>query len=156
MRANEEMKMDRWPQDRCRWIWTDALGGGDFAGPPPDAAGTVAPGTSRWVYVCNREATGELFARYRRPRRRVARRIEADLASGEGRPEAAARSVRRRRACPRCNGWVYRVPRRFIDGLTSMLAPVHRYRCRSLGCCWEGNLSVKREPPPEDAVHDHP
>jgi hypothetical protein len=39
---------------------------------------------------------------------------------------------------------VYRVPRRFIDGLTNAHAPVHRYRCRSLGCPWEGNLRVRQ------------
>lgn len=148
--------MDRWPQDRCRWIWTDALGGDDVARDPPvGTAGTPAPGTSRWVYVCNRQATGDLFPRYRRRRQRVARRSEAALASAEGRPETGACFVLRRRACPRCNGWVYRVPRHFVDGLKSVLAPVHRYRCRSLGCCWEGNLSVRRAPELKESVHDY-
>ena len=49
-------------------------------------------------------------------------------------------------ACPRCNGAAYRVPRRFVDLLVSMFITVNRYRCRSVGCGWEGNLRVKRHP----------
>lgn len=44
------------------------------------------------------------------------------------------------RVCPDCNGFVYRVQRRFIDRLISLIFPVQRYRCSSLGCHWEGNL----------------
>ena len=42
--------------------------------------------------------------------------------------------------CPRCQSSVNRVPRRFIDRLISLAYPVHRYRCRSFICNWEGNL----------------
>lgn len=149
MRANAEMKMDAWWQNRCRWIFTDVLASVDVAlGPPPEVARSVGSGTGRWVYASSRDGAGDLFARYRRRRHVAGRRSDTDVASGDGRPEAGARGVLRRRTCPRCNGWVYRVPRRFIDGLTSILAPVHRYRCRSVGCGWEGNLSVKREAVP--------
>ncbi len=48
------------------------------------------------------------------------------------------------RACPHCKGSVYRVPRRFVDVLLSTVFPVHRYRCGSMGCEWEGNLRAKR------------
>jgi hypothetical protein len=34
-----------------------------------------------------------------------------------------------------------RVPRRFTDRLISLIRPLHRYRCHSIGCGWEGNLS---------------
>jgi uncharacterized protein with PIN domain len=47
------------------------------------------------------------------------------------------------RHCPLCNGAIKRIPRRFIDRLLSMFSPVHRYRCRSMRCGWEGNLPEK-------------
>ena len=47
-------------------------------------------------------------------------------------------------ACPRCDGAVIRMPRRFVDRLVSIVVPVHRFRCRSFGCNWEGNLREKR------------
>ncbi len=49
-----------------------------------------------------------------------------------------------RHACPRCNGSMYRVPRRFVDLLLSKFVRVRRYRCDSMGCTWEGNLREKR------------
>lgn len=45
-----------------------------------------------------------------------------------------------RRACPRCKGYVYRIPRRFVDLLLSFFVPLRRYRCDEPGCRWEGNL----------------
>lgn len=52
------------------------------------------------------------------------------------------------RACPRCSGPVYRIPRRFVDLLLSAVVPVHRYRCDEMGCNWEGNLRATRESVP--------
>lgn len=49
-------------------------------------------------------------------------------------------------ACPRCNGAAYRIPRRLVDWLMSRFVWVSRYRCRSTGCGWEGNLRVSRRP----------
>ncbi len=48
-----------------------------------------------------------------------------------------------RPACPRCNASVNRIPRRFVDRVVSVVHPVHRYRCRSFICNWEGNLPYK-------------
>ena len=48
------------------------------------------------------------------------------------------------RTCPRCSGSVYRIPRRFADVLFSRFISIHRYRCDSMGCSWEGNLRVNR------------
>ena len=47
--------------------------------------------------------------------------------------------------CPACRGVAGRVPRRFIDRLVSRFIPRYRYRCQSLDCAWEGNLSAVRE-----------
>jgi hypothetical protein len=38
------------------------------------------------------------------------------------------------------------VKRRPIDRLVSLIWPQYRYRCRSMGCGWEGNFPVKRIP----------
>jgi hypothetical protein len=59
-----------------------------------------------------------------------------------GNPSAAggACHASRGRTCPRCNGSIYRVERRFVDLLVSVLIPVHRYRCGEMGCSWEGNM----------------
>lgn len=48
-------------------------------------------------------------------------------------------------ACPRCHSSVNRIPRRFIDRLLSLAFPVHRYRCHSIICSWEGNLLYEAE-----------
>lgn len=50
------------------------------------------------------------------------------------------------RACPRCNGAIQRVPRRFADYLVSVFMTVHRYRCNTMNCGWEGCLRAKRHP----------
>lgn len=52
-----------------------------------------------------------------------------------------------RGVCPRCGGFAYRIPRRFIDLLISFFMPIRRYRCRSKGCRWEGNLRRQRDLP---------
>jgi predicted RNA-binding Zn-ribbon protein involved in translation (DUF1610 family) len=47
--------------------------------------------------------------------------------------------------CPWCGGVkLKRIPRRFIDRLISVISSQRRFRCESLGCGWEGNLSVGR------------
>ena len=52
-------------------------------------------------------------------------------------------------ACARCNGLVYRIPRRFADKILSMFLLVHRYRCRSWSCGWEGLLRATEHSLPE-------
>ena len=47
-----------------------------------------------------------------------------------------------KRACPQCDQTLDRIRRRPIDRLTSLFAPVQRYRCRGFACRWEGNLKV--------------
>jgi hypothetical protein len=47
-------------------------------------------------------------------------------------------------ACPRCKASVFRISRRFIDLLVSLVMPIRRYRCVSMACNWEGNLREKR------------
>lgn len=49
----------------------------------------------------------------------------------------------RRPQCPCCRSSAYRIKRRFIDLVISLFAKVHRYRCRSRNCGWEGNFRVK-------------
>jgi len=46
--------------------------------------------------------------------------------------------------CPRCNAPTFRVSRRFIDLLISVVVPLRRYRCRSMKCGWEGNFRNKQ------------
>lgn len=48
--------------------------------------------------------------------------------------------------CPHCHGPVYRIHRRPIDRLISLVVPIRRYRCDDprLDCKWEGNLRVRR------------
>jgi hypothetical protein len=48
---------------------------------------------------------------------------------------------RQKITCPQCAGSVDRIPRRLVDRLASLFAPVHRYRCRA--CNWEGNVSLR-------------
>lgn len=52
--------------------------------------------------------------------------------------------ILREPACPECTGWLYRVRRRLIDRLISLIFPVVRYRCSSMGCDWEGNLRQRQ------------
>jgi predicted RNA-binding Zn-ribbon protein involved in translation (DUF1610 family) len=46
--------------------------------------------------------------------------------------------------CPKCGGSVQRIRRRWIDRLASAVVGLHRYRCHSLVCGWEGNLRRRR------------
>jgi len=49
--------------------------------------------------------------------------------------------------CPWCGGAnLKRIPRRFVDRLISLISPQRRFRCESLGCGWEGNLSATQFP----------
>ncbi|MBS1138680.1 MAG: hypothetical protein H6R13_133 [Proteobacteria bacterium] len=52
-------------------------------------------------------------------------------------------SLQSSKRCPLCHGSMNRIPRRFVDLVTSIFSPVQRYRCRSMKCDWEGNLPVK-------------
>jgi hypothetical protein len=45
--------------------------------------------------------------------------------------------------CPCCYGRAYRVQRRLVDRVVSLILPRHRYRCGSIGCGWEGNLPLR-------------
>lgn len=47
-------------------------------------------------------------------------------------------------ACPHCRGSLHRVRRRMFDHLISLVLPVRRYQCLSMGCEWEGNLRDRR------------
>lgn len=138
--------MATWQQNRYRWILVGAREG-DGAVPESSRVdtGNGLPGALRWAYVCAHDAKGELFARYRRLRHRVAKDRQASAVPARARHEGVGHAANGRRSCPRCNGWVYRIQRRFLDGLTNILSPVHRYRCRSAGCRWEGNLHVQRD-----------
>jgi hypothetical protein len=49
--------------------------------------------------------------------------------------------------CPCCGSPVHRIQRRSFDRFVNFFMPVHRYRCASINCSWEGNLPVQRESP---------
>ncbi len=53
--------------------------------------------------------------------------------------------------CPHCKGLVYRIPRRFADKILSIFLLVHRYRCRSWPCGWEGLLLATEDSRPEES-----
>jgi hypothetical protein len=55
------------------------------------------------------------------------------------------------RECPFCHGPAYRVRRRLLDRIASLILPQQRFRCASIGCGWEGNLPLKTSPPPRRA-----
>lgn len=46
--------------------------------------------------------------------------------------------------CPRCQRTAYRIPRSFMDLFLNLFVSIHRYRCASMSCIWEGNVRVKR------------
>lgn len=48
--------------------------------------------------------------------------------------------------CPSCNGSLVRAWRRPIDRFMTQFVPVHRYRCVSFACRWEGNFRTRRDP----------
>jgi hypothetical protein len=52
-------------------------------------------------------------------------------------PDAALR-------CPRCGAVLFRVRRKPLDRVLSLVAPRRRYRCRAMGCGWEGTLRAGR------------
>jgi hypothetical protein len=56
-------------------------------------------------------------------------------------------------ACPQCSDQVYRVPRRFIDRLVGLFRPLHRYRCLSPHCNWEGNITSTPQDRAEATAH---
>jgi len=56
--------------------------------------------------------------------------------------EQAASAAYRNRHCPLCAGAITRVRRRTIDRVIALIVPLHRYRCKSLQCGWEGTLRV--------------
>ncbi|SBT06224.1 hypothetical protein ACCAA_300063 [Candidatus Accumulibacter aalborgensis] len=145
-RATGRMNVVTWQHNRYRWILVGARGC-DEAAPESSLvdAENGLPGALRWAYVCGRDAKGELFARYRRSRHREAKYREASVAPARGRHDDPGYAANGWRSCPSCNGWVYRIQRGFLDGLMNIPSPVHRYRCRSAGCRWEGNLRVQRD-----------
>jgi hypothetical protein len=61
-------------------------------------------------------------------------------------PDDNTRAAYRDPLCPRCSGRVTRIPRRSVDVLISAFTRTRRYRCRSPGCGWEGNLRARRQP----------
>jgi len=65
------------------------------------------------------------------------------LVASDGSPPILPESDRCHLACPRCKTSVLRIRRRLIDRLISAVYPVHRYRCHSFICHWEGNLPYK-------------
>ena len=44
--------------------------------------------------------------------------------------------------CPQCKSRAFRISRRFIDRVISLILPVRRYQCESRECRWEGNLPI--------------
>jgi hypothetical protein len=48
--------------------------------------------------------------------------------------------------CPRCNGSICRIRRRFVDRFVSLFTPVRRYQCSNY-CGWESNLRQRRVAP---------
>jgi hypothetical protein len=49
--------------------------------------------------------------------------------------------------CPCCHGRAYRVRRRLVDRIVSLIVPCRRYRCIAMGCGWEGNLPPRSRLP---------
>jgi hypothetical protein len=48
------------------------------------------------------------------------------------------------------------MPRRFVDRVISLVHPVHRYRCPSFICNWEGNLPHNATVPDQwDGIATH-
>jgi hypothetical protein len=40
------------------------------------------------------------------------------------------------------------VQRRFVDRMISLVRLRYRYRCRTMGCGWEGSFPTRRDPMP--------
>lgn len=47
------------------------------------------------------------------------------------------------RRCPECDGELLRAIRLPVDRLVSVYKPVHRYRCQSFDCQWQGRLALE-------------
>jgi hypothetical protein len=60
-----------------------------------------------------------------------------------------------RSLCPLCSGSLQRVQRHPFDRFINIFLPVHRYRCASLGCSWEGTLLVRRKLSKNDDASHH-
>lgn len=45
--------------------------------------------------------------------------------------------------CPCCDAKLIRIPRRPVDRLLSLLAPVQRFRCTNFQCQWVGNIHME-------------
>jgi diguanylate cyclase (GGDEF)-like protein/PAS domain S-box-containing protein len=65
--------------------------------------------------------------------------------------------------CPMCGSSVYRIRRKTIDRILSLVAPTQRFRCRAnkanFACTWEGVIQLKDMPLQSNAEyppHDHP
>jgi len=57
------------------------------------------------------------------------------------------------RGCPRCRAEAYRVRRRLIDRILSLVRPQYRFRCSSMDCGWQGNLPATPQSAPYAAFH---
>ena len=58
-------------------------------------------------------------------------------------------------ACPHCKGNTDRIPRSTLDFMVSVVVPVRRYRCLSIGCNWEGSLRKPQGASSRDGRGDH-
>lgn len=67
-------------------------------------------------------------------------------------PVAGSASYASNHACPACNSNLFRTWRRPIDRFSSVFVPVHRYRCESFACKWEGNFRAKQNVFAADSV----
>ena len=59
-------------------------------------------------------------------------------------PQSVRYSRAGKKPCPQCNAGLFRIPRHMTDRVTGLVVPVHRYRCDSFTCQWEGTLRVTR------------
>lgn len=54
--------------------------------------------------------------------------------------EAKRQRVSTGYVCPHCGGRVYKIRRRAIDRIFSLVLDIRRFRCPSSECAWVGNL----------------
>jgi hypothetical protein len=57
--------------------------------------------------------------------------------------------------CPSCNGSLMRAWRRPVDRFITQFVPMHRYRCVSSSCRWEGNFRTWRDPDTARLARSH-
>ena len=64
------------------------------------------------------------------------------VANGDARTFAVrqAYSSHAARTCPKCGESLYRIHRRIVDRVASLVVPLQRFRCANVECLWEGNL----------------